>query len=891
MTPAADLAASLRPLYTRVRTDVTAVKRGGAQAWTREKLTKSRLEAHVDGSGPARGVSQIAAGSSVTRVAVLDFDSHGGESTWEQMVDAAARVADTLQLMGGEPIAWRSSGGRGVHLYLIWDEGQDAYSVREWLKAALQGSGFSVGTKGVAAGQVELFPKQDEVPADGFGNQVVLPLAGASVPLRFDDLVGGWVAGDRESALDIEWRASEPVPFARKPDRAAHRVGAPVTGFDELCALIDAIPNSGSDALDYDEWWRVVAAVHHETDGSDIGLQLAHEFSSKSEKYDPGFLDERVWPFIRSDGRAAVIGLGTLQRIAARYGWQAVPVDADVFDDVSELDPRPPSAWVGGGVEPEPASGRVEAAAHVPENVKHVNGNHAPELLPKMADKPPVPPAGVAIVKRRGIPEAHHLTTDQANANRLVNAFGRLVFVAAGRWHVWDGRRWLADEADVYRYGCQLSDIIRAEAVAVKAKASVLDAAAQAKAADVASALMKWAVKSEMKGTIEAAIGLARKMLTVDAGALDRDAYALNVSNGIVDLRTGKLRPHNPDELITKLVPVRYVEGAQCAGWLGALSAIAMGNADWLSFMQRWAGYCLTGSVDEQAFVVHWGGGANGKSTVLEMLAETLGDYAGVAAPGLLAASKGGGDRHPTEIAALMGRRMVTAHESGEGVVLREDFIKQATGSDRLTARFMRADFFDFAPTHKLQLLTNHKPQVKGQDRGIWRRVLLVPYLAVFGDATAVREGRATGIAEQGLLDRLRGELEGILAWRVRGAVEWAAGGLNPPALVREASAAYKAEQDRVGQFVAECCERGPVEDGPEGKAWLEPLTDAMGGLYPAFVAWCKEGGVFPISKARFADDVLRVVGVGATVERRSSAENGRRRRLTCIPGIRLLSE
>ena len=667
----------------------------------------------------------------------------------------------------------------------------------------------------------------------------------------------------RDAALSVIWRISPSVPVLQRPVRPPRPAGG-VVGHADLVALLTAIPNAGDRELDYDTWRNVVFAIHHETGGSDDGLQLAHELSARASKYEPGFLDERVWPHIRSD-RGDVVGLGTLKRIAAGFGWQELPPSGDVFDDVSAGDDRPPLP---------PQAG-----------IAKVNGVHAPDLLPRPAAPVPAP------VKRRGIPEAQHLCTDQANANRLVNAFGRQVFVAAGRWHVWDGRRWLADEADVYRYGCRLSDLIKDEAVALKARASLLDAAEQAKAAKIAEALMKWAVRSEMKATIESAIGLARKMLTIESDQLDRDPYSLNVANGIVDLRTGVLRPHNPDEMLTKLVPVRYVPEATAPTWDRVLREITRedsrgsegkGAAPVASFLQRWFGYCLTGAVVEQVFVVHWGTGSNGKSTVLGLMAETLGDYAGTAAPGLMAASKN--ERHPTEIASLMGKRMVTAHESAENVVLREDFIKQATGDDRLEARWMRGDFFGFSPTHKLQLLTNHKPQVKGTDPGIWRRVLLVPYGAAFGTAEQVAAGTHTGVRDLGMVDRLRGELEGILAWRVRGAVEWASGvGLAPPAAVRAASDAYRGEQDRVGQFVGECCERG-VE-------FMEPLTDAMGGLYPAYVSWCKDGGIFALSKSRFADEVLRVVGAGETVSRLSSAENGRRRKLTYVPGLRLLPE
>ncbi len=875
MTPPAQLAAALAPLTARVRADVTAAKsQDGAQAWTRQPLTQTRLIEHVSG-GIARGVSQIPAGDDRTRVAVLDFDSHGGEVDWDRMSAIVTDVIDACPLFDLEPVAWRSSGGRGVHLYFVWDEPQDAYSVRQHLVELLDACGLRNGTKGLVAGEVEVFPKQNSVHADGFGNQVVLPLAGRSVPLVWEDLAGGWSPGSRDDAVGLKWPASAPVPVRERPVPRVRQDG-PLVGHAELQELLGAIPNEGGLELGYDEWFRTIAAIHHETGGSDEGLRLAHDFSSKADgKYDASFLDERVWPFIRSDGRDSVVGIGTLRRMASGFGWHEA-LDPDGFDDVSAGDDRPPMPYTNGHAS-------IDLAAPVAQDATLAQGMG---LVSRVVATAPPP---MAPIKRGGIPEAQHLTTDQANANRLVNAFGRQVLVAAGRWHVWDGRRWLADEADVYRYGCQLSELIRSEAAAIKARASVLpDLAAQAKAAAVAEALMKWAMKSEMKGTIEAAIGLARKMLTVDAADLDRDPWALNCVNGIVDLRTGGIRPHDPDELITKLCPVAYDPAALSPVWEAMLRGVTRGDETLLGFLGRWFGYCTTGVVTEQAFVVHWGSGSNGKSTVLDTVAEVLGDYAGVAAPGLLMASRGGGDRHPTEIAALMGRRMVTAHESGEGVVLREDFIKQATGGDKLTARFMREDFFAFDPTHKLQLLTNHKPSVRGQDQGIWRRVLLVPYVASFGTAEEVARGERTGVRDLGLVERLRGELPGVLAWLVRGCLQWREGGLQAPAVVLAASAAYKSEQDRVGQFVGECCERGPI-DGPDMIA--EPLTDGMGGLYPAYVAWCKESGIMPLSKQRFADDALRVTGAGGTVERKSPVENGKRRKLSCIPGLALLSE
>lgn len=187
MTPPDQLAASLAPLVSRLRTDVTAAKSGdGGQVWTRQPLTKQRLIEHVAGGVP-RGCSQIPAGDDRTRVAVLDFDSHGGETSWDDMSRVVVEVIDAAELgYGLRAVPWRSSGGRGVHLYFVWDEPQDAYSVRALLGEVLAACGLVPGTGGVVKKQVEVFPKSNLVPVDGFGTQVILPLAGKSVPLAVD---------------------------------------------------------------------------------------------------------------------------------------------------------------------------------------------------------------------------------------------------------------------------------------------------------------------------------------------------------------------------------------------------------------------------------------------------------------------------------------------------------------------------------------------------------------------------------------------------------------------------------------------------------------------------------------------------------------------------------
>jgi len=347
------------------------------------------------------------------------------------------------------------------------------------------------------------------------------------------------------------------------------------------------------------------------------------------------------------------------------------------------------------------------------------------------------------------VPRAHHLCTDQANANRIKDAFGKKLISVAGRFHAWTGTHWAHDEGQAARYAAKLSNLVKVEAKAARGildealkvvdpalieaavKHPVKNALGTSEAGAhilvkkaIVEALQNWSVQCEMKSTQDAAIGLLRKLLTVEVNKLDRDPWALNCLNGTVDLRTGELKAHDPSDYITRCVPVKFDPAAKAPRFECFLREIMGNDEPRVRFLQRWFGYGATGDVREQKFVVHSGPGGNGKGTLLTAVTDVLGECVGTAAPGLLA-STGGNERHPTEIADLFGRRMVTAHENDDVAVLREGFIKQATGGDKLKGRWMRGDFFEFSPTHKLQLLTNHRPQIKGQDFGIWRRILL----------------------------------------------------------------------------------------------------------------------------------------------------------------------
>jgi len=208
-----------------------------------------------------------------------------------------------------------------------------------------------------------------------------------------------------------------------------------------------------------------------------------------------------------------------------------------------------------------------------------------------------------------------------------------------------------------------------------------------------------------------------------------------------------------------------------------------------VEYLQRLAGYALTGDIREHVLAFFFGKGANGKSTFLRTLLTILGDYASPAPRGLLFRSRG--ERHPTELASLFGRRFVTCSEIEDGQAFDEALTKDLTGGDPIECRRMREDFWSFEPTHKLFVAGNHKPSVRGDDEGIWRRMRLVPWLVTF----------AANEQDKRLVEKLLTESPGIVAWCVRGCLDWQSNGLAEPATVRKATDEYREESDALGEF------------------------------------------------------------------------------------------
>lgn len=416
--------------------------------------------------------------------------------------------------------------------------------------------------------------------------------------------------------------------------------------------------------------------------------------------------------------------------------------------------------------------------------------------------------------------------TDYGNARRLVARYGAALRYCHpwSKWLAWDGARWrLDDTGAVVRFAKQTVRLIYAEAA---------DAAAQ----DRAKALAKWAGRSQAGARLRDMVSLAESEpgVPVIPEHLDADPWLLCTQSGVVDLRTGGLQPHDRELLITKLVPVAYDPAATCPAWEAFLDRIMGGDQTRVTFLQRAIGYSLTGRTAERVLFVLWGVGSNGKSTLLELLADLLGDYAMKTPTETLLAQRSNGI--PNDVARLKGARFVHASEADEGRRLAEALVKAMTGGDTLSARFMRGEFFDFRPEFKLWLSTNHKPVIKGTDQGIWDRIRLIPFEVRFERGLPADQGGM----DLDLPRKLRAELPGILAWAVRGCLDWQRLGLGLPEAVRDATAAYRAEMDVLTTFLRDVC-------------WVDPQAQATAkALYGAYKNWCEETGEHAMSQRAF---------------------------------------
>ena len=489
-----------------------------------------------------------------------------------------------------------------------------------------------------------------------------------------------------------------------------------------------------------------------------------------------------------------------------------------------------------GNVNSPVAIGRIESA---------LTQEEAMEPVPEPSDSPPVLADGGADAPAEPSLAAQiERYTDLGNAKRFASRYRNQLRYCErwAHWYCWDRMRWREDETlEAHRRAAELIRSLYAFAKRITDE-------------DDRKAFLTHVYKSESHRALTAMLALARAdaAISVSPGQFDCHTWLLTVHNGTIDLRTGQLHPHDQRHLITKLAPVTYSPGAACPYWLEFLNLVMNGNQRLVSFLQRAFGCCLTGITSDKAmFILYGPGGDNGKSTMVDVIQQLLGDYATRTPTETFLKKREGAI--PNDVAKLKGARFVWASESDRGARLSEALIKEMTGGDRLSARFMRGEFFEFDPEFKPWLATNHKPQVRG-DRALWNRLKLIPF-----EVTIPKDKQKP---RHEVMAMFRSEFPGILNWAIEGCLEWQRTGLGVPEEVIEATREYEAEQDTFAMFLDEKCVRVP-------NARVLSIT-----LYREYKAWAEQYGETIVSHKMFAT-LMSERGFGKTRSNRGFLYSG----------------
>jgi P4 family phage/plasmid primase-like protien len=410
--------------------------------------------------------------------------------------------------------------------------------------------------------------------------------------------------------------------------------------------------------------------------------------------------------------------------------------------------------------------------------------------------------------------------SDQWLARRVAERLkGVLRFVPeTGKYLVWSTGTWHADadllaEALIANELRTIADHVLREGVTPKEQRESTELAVKICSASKANAVAQFL--------------RADRSIATSVSALDHDPWVLNTPGGLVDLKTGKLGPSDPDALCTKATSVPPDFAGSAPEWRRFLAETTGGDVELEQYLQRLCGYALTGSTKEQHLTFIYGAGGNGKGTFLNTVTDILGDYARTADMNTFTASRN--EKHSTDIAMLAGARLVSASETEAGKRWDESKVKLLTGGDKVTARFMRQDNFFFYPQFKLVFIGNHRPEIRTVDRAMKRRIQMVPF--------TIEPARVDG--DLGV--KLREEAPAILAWMIEGALMWQRDGLNPPAIVRASTAEYFKDEDAIGRWLGE-----RVDTAAEGR-------ETMQELYDSYRQWANENGEYAMSLKRLS--------------------------------------
>jgi putative DNA primase/helicase len=452
--------------------------------------------------------------------------------------------------------------------------------------------------------------------------------------------------------------------------------------------------------------------------------------------------------------------------------------------------------------------------------------------MARIVGNPPPPGAIVRAAMFEELRALRNTDTGRAEAFEMLHKFRLRHNHSRKRWMVWNGLFWAADtDGEAQRAAI---DTARWRITAVWLE-SAKEEGKEAKRKAIGEFMEE--LEGESVRGINATLEVAKSLrgIKTESKDYDRNPTLLTVGNGTINLQTGELRRADQEDLITRATYIQYDPSATCPRWLQFLDEIFPGDSGLIEFIQRAVGYSLTGVTNEQCMFILHGNGANGKSTFLETIRRLLGPHA-ITTPfaTFMVQRNVGAPRN--DLAALVGARLVIASEAGQEASFDEAVIKQCTGSDSIACRYLYGEFFEYTPQFKIWLATNYKPTIRGNDDAIWRRIRLIPFNQQFKG----------GKRDSALTEKLKAELPGILAWAVRGCLEWQRDGLGRPQTVLTATIAYREESDLVGRFLSERCVLGK-EHSISGNA-----------LYSAYVQFCQQQGEKYLANNLFAAQIAK---------------------------------
>lgn len=419
---------------------------------------------------------------------------------------------------------------------------------------------------------------------------------------------------------------------------------------------------------------------------------------------------------------------------------------------------------------------------------------------------------------------------DMGNAERFVDLFGENVryCYTEKKWYFYNSMRWSVDNLGVI---LRMADKC---VEAMKAEAKLYLQADEESGGDMAKAFEKHMKSSRSNKSKKAMLNEIEHHLPILPIQMDRYKMALNTPSGIINLKNGDVKAHNPEYYFTKITSVDCAEAADCPRWLAFLDDIFAGDKDLIRYIQKAVGYSLTGSTAEQCAFFLYGTGRNGKSTFIDVIRDVFGDYAANIQPETIMVKSSQSNAINSDIARLKGARLVTSVEPNEGVRLNEGLLKQLTGDDTVTARKLYSEEFEFKPEFKLWMATNHKPIIRGTDTGIWRRIHMIPF------DVQIPEDKV----DKNLTHKLKAEMTGIFKWCIDGCLMWQREGLQMPAAVLKSVREYRREMDVISAFI-------------EDKCTLEGTVQAS-MLYAAYVSWADSNNEYCMSNTKFSTELAK---------------------------------